>query len=177
MSGDRNEKPHLLIAKVEVWGSYPGIKWSVECPYESDDTRDCGVIEECTGSSEDMEKWGCGPVPQEPSSKEVAQDMAHSGEDMSPEMREAWDVYEDALEEWRDDHIYYGEGYGHRSGECWFIHTLSEGDVEPETILAGIPDGTPIVSPFLVSVHYDGSFDEAEPNFTLWKEASDDDPS
>lgn len=91
--------------------------------------------------------------------------------------RDAWAQYFAADEEWKDEHIYYGDGYGHRTEECWFTHILAEGDVEPEDILENIPDGTPISGPFEVAVHFEGSYDETEPNFILWKDKTHDDPS
>lgn len=63
MSQDRNEKPHLLIAKVEVYGRYRGIAWSVTCPYAADDMRNCGVVEACTGSEADVAKFPAGGAP------------------------------------------------------------------------------------------------------------------
>jgi hypothetical protein len=168
---DRNEKPHQLIASVQAYGRYNSVQWSVKCPYPGE-ARDCGVIEECSGTEKDVAKWGCRPYPVEPKLPE-----GYKFDNELPEdYRQAFLAWEEDVEEWKDEHIYYGDGYGHRAEECWFTHVLTEGDVEPETILHGIPDGTLIVSPLLVSVYYDGSFDETEPNFTLWKEP-DDDPS
>lgn len=164
---DRNERPHLLIAKVEAYGRYKGVSWSIQCPYGPDDIRDCGLIEECTGLPRDAEKWGCNPRPVEPQGMPV--DVADN--------QSAWTDYFIAEDEWTDAHVRYSNGYGHRVGECWFAHILGEGDVEPEEILANIPDDTPINGPFKVEVHYEGSGDETYPSFTLWKEAADGDPS
>jgi len=162
---DRNEKPHQLIASVQAYGRYNSIMWSAKCPYPGE-ARDCGVIEECSGTEEDIAKWGCRLYPQEPKFPEGYNRVDGN---LPEDFVQAFAAWEGDVEEWKDEHIYYGDGYGHRAEECWFTHILAEGDVEPETILHGIPDGTLIVSPLLVSVHYDGSFDETEPNFTLWK--------
>lgn len=164
---DRNERPHLLIAKVEAYGRYKGVRWVIQCPYEATDLRDCGLIEECTGSEKDAAKWGCKPRPVEP--RGMPEDTADN--------RSAWNDYLAAEDEWQDDHVRYSDGYGHRIGECWFAHILGEGDVEPEDILENIPDDTPINGPFKVEVHYEGSYDESSPSFTLWKETADGDPS
>lgn len=169
MAKSRNEKPHLLTVKVQSYGrsgQYKGVSWTVQCPYGLDDIHDCGMIEECTGSEEDAAKWGCTPRPVEPRRIEDTADN-----------RSAWNDYLAAEDEWQDDHVRYSDGYGHRIGECWFTHILAEGDVEPEDILKNIPDDTPINGPFKVEVHYEGSYDEVYPSFTLWKEAADGDQS
>ncbi len=170
-SDDRNEKPHQLIASVEAYSRYKSVSWSVKCPYSAEDIRDCGVIEECTGSEEDVAKYGCRPYPQMP---KYPEGFDHMGDVLPEDFRQALAVWEDDVIEWKDEHIYYGDGYGHRAGECWFTHILAEGDVEPEDILHAIPDGTLINGPFEVRVSYEGSFDEAEPNFTLWKDSATD---
>lgn len=168
---DRNEKPHLLIARVEGYVRYKGVRWVVECPYPGE-TRDCGVIKECSGSEKDVAKWGCRPYPDQPKSPEGYK----FDKELPEDYRQVFLAWEDDVTEWKDEHLFCGDGYGHRAKECWFTHILAEGDVEPETILENIPDGTPISGPFRVEVHYEGSFDETEPSFILWKE-SDDDPS
>jgi hypothetical protein len=164
---DRNEKPHLLTAKVEAYGRYKGISWGIQCPYEPQDIRDCGVVEECTGSEADVAKYGCRPYPVEPKFPQ-----GHTPDaELPEEFRLAWRAWEDEVTEWQCAHYYYGGGsYGHRVGDCWFTHILGEGDVEPEGILENIPDNTPINGPFKVEVHYEGSYDETSPSFTLWKE-------
>jgi hypothetical protein len=166
---NRNDRPHLLIATVQTYGPsdrYKGVGWAVQCPYGPDDIRDCGMIEECTGSEEDAAKWGCTPRPVEP------QGMPEDTEDN----RSAWEKYLAAEDEWTDDHVHYAVGYGHRIGKCWFSYILGQGEVEPEDILENIPEG-PIDGPIKVEVHYDGGLDEAYPSFTLWKEAADGDQS
>jgi hypothetical protein len=168
MDKDMNERPHLLHIKVEQYGRYANLKYSVECPYEPGDIRQCGVIEECLSSEKDRLRWGCTPRPVEP--KGMPEDMADN--------RYAWEQYFRADEEWQEEHLVLGGGgHGHRTEECWFTHILREGDIEPEDILTNIPDGTPIISPFKVEVHFEGSYDETEPNFIPWKDKSDADPS
>jgi hypothetical protein len=162
----RNDQPHLLIAKVEAYGRYKGIAWAVQCPYEPSEIRDCGLIEECSGSEKDTAKWGCPPYPAQPKFPEGQK----PDEDLPEDFRLAFLAWEDAVEDWKDEHIRCGDGYGHRIAECWFTHILAEGDVEPEEILENIPDNTPINGPFKVEVHYGGSYDETSPSFTLWKE-------
>jgi hypothetical protein len=168
---DRNEKPHLLHAKVGVWSAYHGIDWSVECPYEDDDIRDCGAVEECSGVPADVERWGCRPYPEEPKFPEGQK----PDEDLPEDFRLAFLAWEDAVEEWKSDHIYYGEGrYGHRSKECWFVQIVGLGDLEPDDFLHNIPNGTPVVSPLPVRVDYEGHYEETSPNFTPWKDTHDD---
>jgi len=163
-----NERPHLLHLTVDNPGHWANLKWSVECPYEPEDIRTCGMIEECFGSEKDRLRWGCNPRPIEPKGMPSESADNHA----------AWGQYFAADDDWKSEHIDFGDGcYGHRTQECWFTGIIADGDIEPEDILANIPDGTPIVSPLKVEVHYEGFHDETMPVFIPWKDQSNADPS
>lgn len=165
-----NTKPHLLIARIDT-SSYAGIRWTVECPYEG--FRDCGMLVRCTGSEQDVEKWGCTPYPVEPTwPKGYKFDM-----EMPPETADAWRVYREAVSDWRDDHLEFDGEHGHHNEDCWYIDRLRSGDEDPEYFLAHITPDTEIRSPLKVAVGYEGWQEEISPLFRLWKEAADGDPS
>jgi hypothetical protein len=163
-----NAQPHLLVARIDT-SSYAGTSWSVRCPYEG--FRPCGMLERCTGSEKDVEKWGCTPHPVEPKwPKGYKFDM-----EVPPDLKLAWGDYKRALSNWRDDHVAFDGEYGHHSDKCWYIDRLRSGDEDPEYYLAHITPDTEIRSPLKVAVGHDGWAEEISPLFRLWKE-SDDDP-
>lgn len=164
----KNARPHLLIARVDV-SAYGGISWEVQCPYEG--PRECGAIERCYGSDKDVEKWGCTLYPTEPHAPEAYK----PGEDLPQELKDAWDAYQQAVDKWREGHLYVENGdYGHRTDQCWFVDRLRSGDEEPEYYLAKITQGIEIRSPLKVLVGHEGSFEEISPLFKLWKESDGD---
>lgn len=166
-----NQQPHELHAMVQRWGNYAGIKWRVVCPYPASEIHDCGLIENCTGSEQDVAKYGCRPYPVEP---KYPEGFNHMSDDLPEDFVKAFRAWEDDVVEWQCEHIGYGGGeYGHRIGECWFTHVMVEGDLDAENFLAHIPEDTPIISPLLVHVAYEGHYDETEPVFELWKDPND----
>lgn len=166
-----NAKPHLLIAKLDT--HYGGVHWTIQCPYEGN--RPCGLIEECFGTPQENERWGCPPMPIEP---QMPKGYDPYGNHAMPShfLAQTMDEYMGALDDWRDAHTRTAQGtYGHHTAACWYPTVL--GDDEPEYYLADMPEGLEIRSPIKVCVGYDSSLDEATPIFRLWKEAADGDPS
>lgn len=164
-----NTLPHLLIARIEV-SAYAGISWSVQCPYEG--PRPCGMLESCTGTDQDVKKWGCSSYPVEPQFPHGYKfDM-----EMPKDLQDAWKVYQQAVSNWRDDHVESEGDYYHRGDQCWYIDRLRSGDEDPEYYLACITPDTEIRSPLKVAVGHEGWQEEISPLFRLWKE-SDGDPS
>lgn len=151
VAGDMNEKPHTLVPLLDHrYGS--AIRWAATCPYET--ARACGVNVECTEH----------PRPEEPKGLHVP------GPDGWPvpadDFREEWDAWAAADEAWSDEHP---GGPWHPGDECWFVHSLTEGEFEPEYYLAPLPEG-PLTGPIEVAVAFDGSYEESEPVFYPWKE-------
>ena len=161
-----NRLPHLLIPEIDThW--YSGVKWTVSCPYELLGTNEgCGVVEECHGTPQDVEKWGCRLFPEAPS------DQYPSGHLLSDEERKAaWEEFEAEREAWDEAHDWHR---WHRTAECWFAHVaVPNSDFDPEYFLADIPRGTPITGPLKVLVGYEGSEEDTEPKFRLWEEPTD----
>lgn len=153
-----NAKPHLLTARINGWG---GIVWSIECPYEG--SRDCGSLEECHGTPEQREKYRCSERPVPPSDVMPVTWGIHQAD---PGAKEAWDDYHEALDQWRDEHD--NDGF-HRTEECWFELVLREDWFDSEGYLTDL-DNEIVVSPMRVLVGYEGSGEDTEPKFTLWKE-------
>jgi hypothetical protein len=161
-----NTKPHILTAYIDKWH---GVSWKIQCPYEG--PRECGVLEECYG---DNEKYGCSPRPTPPSDlypPPLSWKKEFPDADLSPEKKaeisEAWDAFFDAQDAWREEH----EGREHhRTEQCWFEHTLTEGWCDEEEFLEHFPEGTLISSPMKVLVGYDGHDEDTMPKFKLWEE-------
>lgn len=157
-----NRLPHLLTAQIDThWNS--GIKWTMECPYEDLGTNEgCGIVEECNGTPQDVEKWGCLLFPESPSDQEGFRDLP---DDVR---KAAWDEFEAKREVWDEAHDWHR---WHRTTECWFAKVaLPNSDFDPEYFLADIPRGTSVVSPLKVLVGYEG---DDEPKFKLWEEPTD----
>ncbi len=163
----QNRLPHLLVPLIDT-KMYSGVRWEVRCPYEG--PRECGVIQECHGTDEDVAKWGCEPFPKQPPSATMAPDMSEEERKASDR---AWTAFLDDMQEWKD--VTHG-GYGyHHTDVCWYAEVaIPNSDFEPEYFLADIPDGTPIEGPLKVLVGYEGSDEDTEPKFKLWEEPTDD---
>jgi hypothetical protein len=161
-----NVKPHLLIVTIDAWFA-GGVKWTVQCPYEG--PRECGLLEECTGSPADVKQWGCELRPEIPDVRPVPN--GKGGFKYLLEDQAKWEAYEKALDDWRN--VVHSGYEGHRTEECWFVHISKVSDYfEPEYFLADIPEGTPVNGPLKVLVAYEGSGEDTMPKFKLWKEPS-----
>ena len=157
-----NRLPHLLVPVIDThW--YAGIKWSVECPYEELGSNEgCGVVEECNGTPQDVEKWGCLLFPTSPSDREGFRDLPDE------ERKAAWEEFEAKREVWDEAHDW---NRWHRTKDCWYAHVaVPNSDFEPEYFLADSPTGTKTTGPMKVLVGYEGSEEDTEPKFKLWEE-------
>lgn len=167
-----NAKPHLLIPTIDPWWN-GGVKWTVQCPYEG--PRECGLVEECNGTEEDVARWGCEPFPAMPGgygSLVVAMPEGYDGLVVGPlseERRAAWRKFEQERDRWEDE--VHGGYRWHRTEECWFATVaVPNSDFEPEYFLSDIPRDTPINGPIKVLVGYEGQDEDTEPKFKLWEE-------
>jgi hypothetical protein len=157
-----NSKPHLLTAYINGWG---GVTWKIECPHEG--PRDCGTLEECHGTPEQMKTYGCSPRPVPPSDTMPVEWGYFKADN---DAKDVWNTYYNALEQWRTSH----EGREHhRTEKCWFELALEEDWFDSEEYLDLIPEGTRIVSPLRVLVGHDGYDEDTTPKFKIWEENGD----
>ncbi len=160
-----NRLPHLLIPTIDTY-QYSGIRWTVQCPYETEGkAENCGIVEECNGTPQDVERWGCLLFPTPPSD---SADLAALSED---ERKALWEEFEAKREVWDEVNEWHR---WHRTTQCWYTHVaVPNSDFDPEYFLADIPRGTPINGPLKVLVGYEGSDEDTEPKFKLWEEPTD----
>lgn len=157
---DANTQPHVLTPILSAW--HGGVRWEVHCPHTG--PRACGLVEECTGSEKDVEKWGCERFPEPP------KDYGDAGPE-SDEARDAWQKFEAARERWRDE--VHGGYEWHRTEKCFFEYAVKAGDFDAEYFLDQLPQDMVIPGPMKVRVGYEGSGEDTEPKFKLWEEPSD----
>lgn len=162
-----NAKPHILRAFLDPHAA-GGVSWTIKCPYEG--PRECGLVEECTGSDKDVQKWGCEPFPTPPS------DYGDGGPE--EDRHAAWEAFEAARDRWENE--VHGGRKWHRTEQCWFEHAIGDWDFEPEYYLStmtGPNEKLEISSPIQVAVGYDGYDEDTEPLLRPWtaptEEASD----
>lgn len=161
-----NAQPHLLTAYLDL-DSFAGVTWRVTCPYTG--PKECGMVEECRGTSRDVEKWGCEPYPSAPDIRSL---QNPDGTWSAVANDEVWDAFHKARDRWVDE-IHDGNEF-HRTQACWYEEAISSGDYEAEYFLSAFPREYVIVSPIKVMVGYEGYADECEPVLKLWEEPTDD---
>lgn len=155
-----NTEPHVLTALLSAW--HGGVKWQIICPHTG--SRECGMVEECNGTPEDVAKWGCELFP------EMPKDYLNGGPE-GEERRAAWQAFEEARQRWEDE--VHGGYRWHRTDRCFFEYAVNSGDFDPEYFLDELPQEMVITGAMRVQVGYEGSGEDTEPKFKLWKEPED----